>query len=167
VVLDFDDTIVHTRPWNTEEHISRSPSHFPGIGPVIRFIKRAAILGYHIVIITARRDRRMVDSNLRSLGIYPDAVFTSPTLRQDLGFKLKVRDKIGQVRHSDLSTRDTYNFLNMPARPPGPILMKIIANVGDQWSDVEGEREYLGVKLPDRECTKAWYTFRDLKRRAA
>lgn len=166
VILDFDDTIVHSRPWNNHQYISSSPRHFPGVEPVVKFVKRAVVLGYCIVVVTARRSRRSVTSNLRGIGIYPDAVFAHFGKSDIKEFKARVRKCVERSYRHELYNKESFELFSQTHRPPGIDTLKIVLNVGDQWSDIGIREHSLGVKLPGRDCYTAWYAFNGDKRRA-
>jgi len=124
IIFDIDDTLLDTSKF------SKNFPMFDGLDPTITFYQYVMDLGYHVVLLTARKEdrRNATIRNLDRLGIkgYDDLIFRKD---EDLGisfgkYKLKERKNLSK------------NYT-------------IIANIGDQISDFEGGYNGKIIKIPN------------------
>ena len=157
IVIDFDDTIGWTQPFNPNEGskvIHKNYGQFiyyPPIKQIIDIVKLAHKLGYIVIVITAR-DPIMLKStiaNCELFGIFPDVVFTSCYWGQNQKFKSDMRKNIELLTLEDLKKLNSYELLSGNYNSNSFFNIKIIMSIGDKWTDVKGQNNVLGVKLPE------------------
>lgn len=168
VVMDVDDTLVWTRPYNPiMKNRERKGSfgsvvHYDALPPMVSLAKKIQKMGYHLIIVTARGPHMLYDTvtNLNSFGLYPEKVFTSLYYGQDQRFKEVMRknmEKTDMVSLQGMSNEDLFSGKFKDSR--SPLRMKVIMTIGDRWQDVGGQENTLGLKLPDPRDRNAYFLY--------
>ena len=123
IIFDIDDTLLDT------EKFSKNFPLFDGIDPAVTLYNYLLDLGYHIVILTARKEDRRETTiyNLNRIKVknYDELIMRKET---DLGVsfaKYKLQERIKLSRN-----------------------YTIVANIGDQMSDFEGGYNGKIIKIP-------------------
>lgn len=173
VVMDVDDTLVWTRPYNPlvrkKERIAKYGNvvHYDALPPMVSMARNIQKLGYHLIIVTARGPHMFWDTvtNLNAFGLYPDKVFTSLYYGQDQNFKSVMRnnmEKTDLLTLQRMSNEDIFsgNF----SCSSSPLNLKVIMTIGDRWQDVLGQKNTLGLKLPDPLDMNGYFVYNDVKR---
>lgn len=141
VIFDIDDTLVFTDRANLFPN-KKFPNNlihgymlFPEIPQIVQIIKLCKQLGFKIIIITARPYESEISSkkNLELLGIQYDEIYHNKNY-PDLNFKIQLKQKLSKTNN-------------------------IILSVGDQWPDIQGLKNCLGIKLPSLEDHNAYFTY--------
>jgi predicted secreted acid phosphatase len=141
VIFDIDDTLVFTDHLNIFPN-KRFPNNwirgymlFPEIPQIVNIIKLCKQLGFKIIIITARpyESESSSKKNLELLGIQYDEIYHNKNY-PDLNFKIQLKQKLSKTNN-------------------------IILSVGDQWPDIQGLNNCLGIKLPSLEDHNAYFTY--------
>ncbi len=168
VVMDVDDTLVWTRPYNPimksreRKGSFGSVVHYDALPPMVSLAKKIQKMGYHLIIVTARGPHMLYDTvtNLNSFGLYPEKVFTSLYYGQDQRFKEVMRrnmEKTDIVSLQGMSNEDLFsgNFKGGKS----PLSLKVIMTIGDRWQDVKGQDNTLGLKLPEPRDMNAYFLY--------
>ena len=121
VIFDIDDTLLDTGKF------SKSFPLMDGFEPTITLYNYLLDLGYHLIILTARREERRhaTEANLKKLKIknYDELIMRKDSNESFGKFKLRERKNLSK------------NYT-------------IIANIGDQFSDFEGGYNGKIIKVP-------------------
>ena len=124
LIFDIDDTLLDTN------RFLKKFTMMDAIEPTVTFLQYAQSIGYHIVILSARREekREQTIENLKKIGVenYDDLI-----LRSELDLK---------------NTISNYKFNK---RKQLQLNYTIIANIGDQLSDFEGGHNGKIIKIPN------------------
>ncbi len=137
VIFDIDDTLVYTDYFKLLPY-KKSPNNymlFPPIPQMVQIIKLCKLLGFKIIIITARPTASEKHSikNLQLLNIEYDEIYHNKNY-PDLNFKIQLKQKLSLTNN-------------------------IILSVGDQWPDIQGIYGNLCIKLPSISDKDAYFTF--------
>ena len=139
IVLDIDETVLsnldHMRQSDWGYHPTRwdvwvEESDAPAIQPLLRVYQSALQHGVKVVFITGRKERtrRATARNLKACGMGEyDALILRPNDSDEPAANFK------SARRQELAAQG----------------YTIIANIGDQWSDLEGGGSERGFKLPN------------------
>jgi len=168
VVMDVDDTLVWTRPYNPimkgreRKGSFGSVVHYDALPPMVSLAKKIQKMGYHLIIVTARGPHMLYDTvtNLNSFGLYPEKVFTSLYYGQDQRFKEVMRknmEKTDMVSLQGMSNKDLFSGKFKESR--SPLRLKVIMTIGDRWQDVKGQDNTLGLKLPEPRDRNAYFLY--------
>ena len=169
IVIDFDDTVGFTSPHrringqNVFDPMFGEVIHYPGIIPMIELVKKARKLGYYIIVITARAPSMLYDtiSNLNLFGINPDAIFTSCFWGQPSSFKAIMRNNMEKLTLEKLTQLNSEQLYSGSYGSNSIFNIKIVMTIGDQWHDVNGQKNVLGVKLPDPNNMNSYFWYND------
>jgi phosphoglycolate phosphatase-like HAD superfamily hydrolase len=135
VIFDIDDTLI-----NTSKLIRKTPEImlFEQIEPIVRLCKRCKQLGYKVIILTARYKHALQSSlaNLQLFDIPFDEIYHNDD-EQDASFKIQFKQNLSRTNN-------------------------IILCIGDQFCDIQGIDNSLGIKLPCREDKSAHFTFNNV-----
>jgi predicted secreted acid phosphatase len=124
IIFDIDDTLL-----DTAKVLKKFPL-MEGIEPSITFLQYAKSIGYHIVIISARKEekREQTIENLKKIGVDN---FDQLILRSEEDLKITI--SAYKLNRRKILNQD----------------YDIVANVGDQISDFEGGHNGKIIKIPN------------------
>jgi predicted secreted acid phosphatase len=124
IIFDIDDTLL-----DTNKFLKKFPM-MDGIEPSITFLQYAQSIGYHIVILSARKEekREQTIENLKKVG---------------------VKDYDQLILRSEVDLKNTISNYKLIKRKELNSMYTIIANVGDQISDFEGGHNGKIIKIPN------------------
>jgi hypothetical protein len=153
IVVDFDDTIVYTKPYNP---LSPKPYrenelywHFPPIPQIIDVVSFAKSLEYIIIILSARYQRLLYDTitNTESFGIHADKYLLLGKASQ----KKPILHNLQKITKIDLGLMTLEDILEVhPNQVPAENHMNVVLTIGDQWDDlIANDYGSVGIKLPD------------------
>ena len=155
IALDFDDTLVWTKPHSPIQLKFKSTSkygtvfHFPELSPMTSLVKRAKKLGYYIFIITSRPPSAILSTiyNIEKYGVPYDGILTSSFYGEHPIFKSKLRRIIEKHHPDEIKGLNTFQLLskkNKKIKFP----TKIVLSIGDNWYDIYDGITETGIKLP-------------------
>ena len=100
--------------------------------PIVKLVNAAKSRGYIIIVLDEGDSSEHLFNAAVSAGILPDKTFAVP---------------------SGTSKADFRNMLEQTTNE------SIVMTVGDQWSDVTGTRDTIGIKLPDHNDLNAYFYY--------
>jgi hypothetical protein len=141
VIFDIDDTLVYTDHSNLfpdkkfPNELIKGYMLFPGIQQMIQIANLCKILGFKVIIITARpyQSENSSKKNLEILNVSYDEMYHNHNY-PDINFKIGLKQKLSKTNN-------------------------IILSVGDQWPDLKGLSGCLCIKLPSYQDSNAYFTF--------
>lgn len=135
VIFDIDDTLIDISKVIRKSH---NIVLFDQIEPIVRLCKRCKELGYKVIILTARYKHAMMSSfqNLNLFHIEYDEIYHNEK-EEDPRFKIQFKQNLANTNN-------------------------IILCIGDQWHDIQGIYNSLGIKLPCRQNKNAYFTFNNV-----
>lgn len=156
IVIDFDDTVVWTRPHNPFPIVFKNTSNFgkvfsfPDLEPMISVVKTAKKLGYYIFIITSRPPSSLLSTihNCYKSNLPFDAIFTSSFLREHPIFKTSLRKLIEEHNPKELIGLTTFKLLSKTKSKNKTNTTNIVMSIGDNWYDIVNGNKCVGIKLP-------------------
>lgn len=155
ITLDFDDTLVWTRPHNPIKMKFKSTNrygtvfYFPELFPMTSFVKKAKKLGYYIFIITSRPPSAVLSTmyNAEKIKIPYDGILTSSFYGEHPLFKSKLRRIIEKHTPEEIKGLNTFQLLSKKVKHH-EFPTKIVLSIGDNWYDIYDGVTETGIKLP-------------------
>jgi hypothetical protein len=155
IALDFDDTLVWTKPHSPTKLNFKYTSRygtvfcFPQLFPIVSFVKKAKQLGYYIFIITSRPPSAILSTiyNIEKFKIPYDAILTSSFYGEHPIFKSKLRRLIETHDPKEIKGLNTFQLLSKKKRKI-KFPTKIVLTIGDNWYDIYDGVTETGIKLP-------------------
>lgn len=156
IILDFDDTIVWTKPYCPISPIHvKSPDfgnvfYYQPLYPIVKLVRELKKMGFWIFIITSRPPNNILSVmyNLRKYGIPWDSIFTSSFVGEHLIFKSKIRKIIESHIPEDICGLNTFQLMTKSKPKKNGEKTNIVVSIGDNWYDIYEGNGDIGIKLP-------------------
>jgi predicted secreted acid phosphatase len=170
IVLDVDDTTLSTWNYETFSNWAYNPGtnatfvmaqSFPAVPGMVKMVNKAASKGYAIIFITGRPATQEADTlgNLTSDGVGVDAGYPTPTTLVDGEDGLFTKPAVADypqylldacaVEISGGHSCTTIHYKSATRAHIESLGYDIVANFGDQFSDLKGGHADRSFKMPN------------------